>query len=287
MINYNTLENIDIEKLHSTFVEAFSDYEVKLDMSISMLDQHLQKTGYTPKASICASDDDMLVGFLLNSIRQWDEKLTAYDTGTGVIKEYRNKGISSNMFLKALQSLKEMEIKQYLLEVIQSNTPAIQLYEKQGFKVSREFECFNLDKKLFTHKPTYEVEYIDSFTENDWIQLTEFWDFKPSWQNSIDSINTVPDTFTYSIVRINDAIVGYGIIDKKTGVIPQIAVDKKYRGIGIGTSIFAELLLSTQSHNISVVNVDSQCTSMKNFLLELGFKEMVKQYEMVFELSQI
>ncbi|WP_419750668.1 GNAT family N-acetyltransferase [Terrisporobacter petrolearius] len=285
MINYSTLENIDIEKLHSTFVEAFSDYEVKLDMPISQLCQNIQRRGYVPKASICASDNDMLVGFLLNAIRQWDEKLTAYDTGTGVIKEYRNKGISSKMFLNALQSLKEMEVKQYLLEVIQSNTPAIHLYEKQGFKVSREYECFNLDKKLFTYTPTYEVEYINSITENDWIQLTKFWDFKPSWQNSIDSINTVSDTFVYSIVRINDAIVGYGIIDKKTGDIPQIAVDNKYRGRGIGTSIFAQLLLSTQSHNISVVNVDSQCTSLKNFLLELGFKVMLKQYEMVFEIS--
>ena len=285
MINYSTLENIDIEKLHSAFVEAFSNYEVKLDLSISQLSQSLKRRGYAPKASICASDDDMLVGFLLNAIRQWNDKLTAYDTGTGVINEYRNKGISSNLFLNALQSLKEMEVKQYLLEVIKSNTPAINLYKKQGFKVSREFECFNLDKKLFTHTSTYEVEYIDSITENDWIQLTNFWDFKPSWQNSIDSISNVPDTFIYSILRINDAIVGYGIIDKKTGDIPQIAVDKKYRGRGIGTSILAKLLLSTQSHNISVVNVDSQCTSLKEFLLELGFKTMLKQYEMFLELS--
>lgn len=56
--------------------------------------------------------------------------------------------------------------------------------------------------------------------------MTKFWDFKPSWQNSIDSSNAVSDTFIYSIVKVNDDIVGYGIIDKKTGAIPQIAVDK-------------------------------------------------------------
>lgn len=114
--------------------------------------------------------------------------------------------------------------------------------------------------------------------------LVKFWDFKPSWQNSIESINAVSDTFIYSIVSINDIIVGYGIIDKKTGAIPQIAVDKNYRGRGIGTSIFADLLIRTESDNISIVNVDSQCTPMKDLLLNLGFKQILKQYEMVFKL---
>lgn len=284
MINYNTLENVSVDKLHNTFVEAFSDYEVKIDIPILKFQQNLKRIGYVEKASIYASDKDRLVGLLLNGIRQWDGKLTAYDAGTGVIKEYRNKSISSNMFLNTVQLLKEMEVEQCLLEVIQSNVSAVHLYKKQGFEVSREFECFNLDKKLFTYTPKHKVQHIDLIDENDWIELTRFWDFKPSWQNSIDSINALSDTFIYSIVSIDDIIVGYGIIDKKTGVIPQIAVDKKYRGRGIGTSIFADLLIRTESDNISIVNVDSQCISMKDLLLNLGFKQILKQYEMVFKL---
>ncbi|MEG2788349.1 MAG: GNAT family N-acetyltransferase [Romboutsia sp.] len=284
MINYNTLENVSVDKLHNTLVEAFSDYEVKIDIPILKFQQNLKRIGYVEKASIYASDKDRLVGLLLNGIRQWDGKLTAYDAGTGVIKEYRNKSISSNMFLNTVQLLKEMEVEQCLLEVIQSNVSAVHLYKKQGFEVSREFECFNLDKKLFTYTPKHKVQHIDLIDENDWIELTRFWDFKPSWQNSIDSINALSDTFIYSIVSIDDIIVGYGIIDKKTGVIPQIAVDKKYRGRGIGTSIFADLLIRTESDNISIVNVDSQCISMKDLLLNLGFKQILKQYEMVFKL---
>ena len=284
MVNYDTLENVSIEKLHTTFTEAFSDYEVKIDIPILKLQQRLQRTGYLTEASIGASDNDVLVGFLLNSIREWDGKLTAYDTGTGVIKEYRNKGITSTMFVNVLKNLKEMEVKQYLLEVIQSNTSAVHLYKKQGFEVSREFECFNLDKKLFTCAPTHQVQHINEITEIDWIKLMSFWDFKPSWQNSVDSINAVSDEFICSIVSINDEIVGYGIIDKNTGDIPQIAVDKNYRGKGIGSSILADLLKNTESCSLNVVNVDSQCDSMKDFLLNLGFKLMIKQYEMILAL---
>lgn len=284
MVNYDTLENVSIEKLHTTFTEAFSDYEVKIDIPILKLQQRLERTGYLTEASIGASDNDVLVGFLLNSIREWDGKLTAYDTGTGVVKEYRNKGITSSMFLNVLKNLKEMEVQQYLLEVIQSNTSAVHLYKKQGFEVSREFECFNLDKKLFTCAPTHQVQHINEITEIDWIKLMSFWDFKPSWQNSIDSINAVSDEFICSIVSINDEIVGYGIIDKNTGDIPQIAVDKNYRGKGIGSSILADLVKNTESCSLNVVNVDSQCDSMKDFLLNLGFKLMIKQYEMILAL---
>lgn len=285
MINYKTLDNESIEKLHNTFKEAFSDYNIKIDIPFLKFVQRLQRTGYDPKVSIGAYNEEMLVGFLLNSIRKWDGKLTAYDTGTGVINEYRNKGISSNMFLNAIESLKEIKVEQYLLEVIQSNTAAVNLYKKEGFEVSREFDCFNLDKKTFTYKSTHTVQHIDAIDESYWLELMKFWDFKPSWQNSTDSISAVSDTFIYSIVSIDDKIAGYGIIDKITGDIPQIAVDKKYRGRGIGRSIVSDLLMSTESQSISVVNVDSQCNSMKDFLVNLGFKHMVKQYEMVFQLS--
>ena len=40
-----------------------------------------------------------------------------------------------------------------------------------------------------------------------------------------------------------------------------------------------DLLNSTESNNIKVLNVDSQSVSMKNFLINLCFNRNVKQYE--------
>ena len=114
--------------------------------------------------------------------------------------------------------------------------------------------------------------------------MKEFWDFEPSWQNSIDSINAVSDAFIYSVVRFNDSIVGYGVIDKKTGDIPQIAVNKNYRYKGIASSIITGLIKNTDSHNINVINVDGESKSMMNLLLKLGFKYGVSQYEMILKL---
>lgn len=190
------------------------------------------------------------------------------------------------MLLNVGQLFKEMGVEQYLLEVIQSNTSAFQLYKKQGFKILREFECFHLDKNKYNPIKTYKVEHINMINSKDWRELKEFWDFQPSWQNSIDSINAVSDAFIYSIVRLNDSIVGYGVIDKKTGDIPQIAVNKNYRYKGIASSIITDLIKNTDSYNINVINVDGESKSMMNLLLKLGFKYGVSQYEMILKLKK-
>lgn len=284
MFSYDTLESIGIETLHETFLNAFSDYQVKMDLPILKFQYMLQRRGYVAKASIGAFNDETLVGFVLNGVRNWDGKLTAYDTGTGVIETYRKQGITSNMLLNVRQLFKEIGVEQYLLEVIQSNTSALQLYKKQGFKILRDFECFHLDKNKYNPITTYKVENVNMINSNDWRELTEFWDFVPSWQNSIDSINAISDAFIYSIVRLDDNIVGYGVIDKKTGDIPQIAVNKNYRRKGIARSIFADLIKNTESYNINVINVDGESRSMKDFLLKLGFQCGVSQYEMILKL---
>jgi ribosomal protein S18 acetylase RimI-like enzyme len=284
MFNYNTLENTNIEILHKTFLKAFSDYQVKMELPILKFEQMLQRRGYVSEISMGAFKNQELIGFVLNGLRQWNGKPTVYDLGTGVIGEYRKQGITSNMLFNIKRLLKEKTVEQYLLEVIQSNTSAVQLYKKQGFQIIRELECFQLDKNKYNQSATWKVEHVDKINWSDWKELTEFWDFTPSWQNSIDSINAVLGSFIYSIVRVDNIIVGYGVIDKTTGDIPQIAVNKQYRNKGIAKSIVADLLRNTESNRISATNVDGQSKFMKDFLLKIGFEYVINQYEMILEL---
>ncbi|MCT4545286.1 MAG: GNAT family N-acetyltransferase [Vallitalea sp.] len=284
MFTYKTLESTDIEIIHETFISAFSDYQVKIDLPFWKFQQMLQRKGYTSCLSIGAFENEKLVGFVLNGFRNWKGYPTVYDIGTGVIEEYRKQGITSTMLLSIKGLLKEKKVEQYLLEVIQSNTSALQLYKKQGFEITRNFSCFELDKNNYTPIMNYKVEHIDKINSTTCKRFKEFWDFNPSWQNSIDSIYAASDTFVYSIIRSNDNIVGYGIIDKKTGDIPQIAVDKNYRGKGIAKSIVADLLKNTESCKVNVKNVDDECKPMKEILIKLGFEFVVNQYEMILKL---
>ncbi len=93
-----------------------------------------------------------------------------------------------------------------------SNESAVNLYKKQGFEIQRELECFQINKNQYNFINNHKVELANKIDLN---QLARFWDFNPSWQNSIDSVNAILDFFLYSTVRFDDTIVGYGIIDKK------------------------------------------------------------------------
>lgn len=281
MFSYKTLDETNIEMLHKAFADAFSDYQVNLDLPLWKFKQMLQRRGYVSKLSIGAFKNKMLIGFVLNGFRNWNGKPTVYDLGTGVIVEYRRQGVTSNMLLNIKEVLKQKQVEQYLLEVIKSNTSAVQLYKKQGFEIQRELRCFQLDKSKYNPVTTCEVEHVNRI---DWENLKEFWDFKPSWQNSIDSINAVSQEFLYSIVRFDNNVVGYGIIDKRTGDIPQIAVNRHYRYKGIAKSIITDLIGNTESHKISVLNVDKESKSIKDFLLKLGFEYSVDQYEMLLKI---
>lgn len=281
MITLKLLNTVDIETIHEAFVDAFSDYQVKMNLPLSVLSRMLQRRGYRPEFSIGAFDDDRLVGFILNGIRDWNGKLTAYDTGTGVIPDYRRKGITTKMFSEIKNVLVENNIEQYLLEVLKPNESAIQLYLKQGFEIQREFLCLILNKDDINFKPGVKVDTVDRI---EWDKVKEFWDFESSWQNSIESIETMPDAFRYYVVNLDEAIVGYGIVDKVSGDIPQIAVKKEYRNRGIGTSIMAEMAKGTESGKLSILNVDSKEKPMEDFLLKLGFTHHVGQYEMLLSL---
>lgn len=118
MFEYRSLENVGIEQIYNTFIKAFSDYQVKVYDSLDNFIHRLNSEGYNGKASIGSFENGKLVGFMLNGIRKWNGQITAYDMGTGIIKQYRNKGLTTNMFSKVKSNLIDMGVNQYLLEVI-------------------------------------------------------------------------------------------------------------------------------------------------------------------------
>lgn len=282
MIVYKTLEGTSIDELYSTFIEAFYDYEVKMELKVSKFENMLKKNGYIAKASIGAFEKGRLVGFSLTAVRNFEGMLSAYDIATGIIKEYRNKGIASKMFTMLKDKLKSFGVKKYQLEVIQDNIAAVKTYKKQGFIISRKLNCYNFNKRDL--KSNVIIGHKNSFTDYEWRQISEFWDFSPTWQNSIESIKNSDNKHIYGIIKVGNNIVGYGIIDTKTGDIQQIAVNKKYRGRGYGKIIVSNLIKWAKSRIITILNIDSEDYLMKGFLKHLGFTDYVKQYEMILKL---
>lgn len=80
--------NTGIDIVHKAFLDAFSEYEVKIDMPIEKLNEMLLTRDYDPSLSIGCFDGDRLIGFVLTGYRSINNKKCCYDVATGVVQEY-------------------------------------------------------------------------------------------------------------------------------------------------------------------------------------------------------
>jgi len=278
-----SLKEISFDKTFEAFSEAFIDYDVQVNKV--ELQSMLHRRGFVPELSFGAFKDDKLIAFTFNGIGSFNGIKTAYDTGTGTIKEYRGQGYASKIFLHSLPFLKDAGVSQYLLEVLQHNTKAVSIYKKLGFEVSRDFNYFlekkeNISSCSKITNPAYQIKQINlSQTE----LLSNFWDFNPSWQNSFEAISRKPEDFKMIGVFNGQKLLGYCILEPNSGDITQIAVDKSYRRGGIGTLLIKEILKFNLHNSVKIVNTEADCESITGFLesnlIPLGGKqfEMIKQ----------
>lgn len=287
MYLFKTLENTDKKIIYKSFMEAFSDYSVNLFLPYEDFEKMLVGKGFNPDISIGLFYEENLIGFILNGKREWLGKNTAYDMGTTLLPAYRNCDFSKKMVVKMIGILKEKGIEQYLLEVIQNNTRAFELYKSQGFQISRDFSVFQLKDNLdiSCKSSQYTVETISNIDDNLWEEFKNFWEILPSWQNSIDSVKAINEVFAYVVAKDKGKIIGYGIIEKKSGKIPQLAVKQNYRSQNVGRNILCELIKNTDSKLIKFINIDRKYKNMVRFLENLGFTISSLQYEMILDIK--
>jgi len=277
-----SLGNTSFDELFEADEQAFADYEVQLDKE--ELRNMLERRGFDSGLSFAAFDNGRIVSFTCNGIGYFNGVPTAYDTGTGTIKEYRRKGLATQIFEYSIPYLKEEGIQQYLLEVLQHNTGAVSVYSKLGFEETNEFNYFKKEKEgikndIKTTDIACEIKFIelDEFKE----VIPDFWDFVPSWQNSFESIKRAQEDFIYLGVFSEGKLIGYGVFEPASGDVTQIAVDKQFRRKGIGSLLFRRMLESNEHGSVKIINTDISCNSIVGFLQSKNIEISGKQFEMI------
>jgi len=276
-----SLRKTDFNTIFKAFNQAFADYEMQLNEG--QLQSMLKRRGFNPDLSFAAFDNDEIVAFTLNGIGSFDEIPTAYDTGTGTLKEYRGQGLATQIFEYSIPYLKEANIKQYLLEVLQHNAKAISVYKNLGFETTREFNYFiQKSKEVSSQLKSSDILYlINQIDIEKYDFIPSFWDFHPSWQNSFESIKRANEDFVSLGIFDNKKLVGYCIFEPTSGDVTQIAVDKQYRRKGIGSLLLREILKLNKNDNIRIINTDIFCDSITNFLKVKNIEITGKQFEMI------
>ncbi len=191
-----SLEGMSFDDLFEAWQLCFIDYGLNLTKeSLSVM---LNRRGFTQAISYGGFCDEKLISLTFNCVGQYNGVLTAYDTSTATSVEFRRKGLAKQIFETFFPVLQQNGVKQYVLECLIKNSAAVALYTKLGFTILRELITFKQPEddvvsaltKLNKQLPKgIEIREIDGLPENSAL-LQEMWDFSPSWQNSIESVQS-------------------------------------------------------------------------------------------------
>jgi ribosomal protein S18 acetylase RimI-like enzyme len=278
---FRSLANTGFDELYACHIEAFKDYPFQ--WSSEALQKTIHRRGYDASLSFGAFHNDKLVAFTWNGTGNFNGMKTAYDTGTGTIQEHRGQGLASRIFEYSIPFLKEAGIQQYILEVLEENEKAFSVYRKQGFGISRKFDCFRTNSSEWD-LPAHEVKEDVTLREiglSYQPQMEALIDFPLSWQNGFGALQRNPGDFVILGAFKNDDMVGYGITEPGSGDISQLAVAKNNRRKGIGSFILGELKKLNKADIVKVINIESTQTGIIGFVTKNGIPKIVSQFEMI------
>ncbi len=281
-LRYKTLQSVPVNALFNCFTKAFADYQVPVNMDLERFETMNIMRGFDPAVSIGAFDGDKLAGFVLSGTGDWKGESAAYDMGTGTLPAYRGCGVGTLMIAALEKELRQHPHRLYLLEVLKENAPAVALYKKSGFTITRGLLCFQNQEGLSVIPAAASSVEIKSIPPLSREECANFQDWEPSWQNSGQALARCLKPLVWLGAFLDGALAGYGVISATGGLIFQLAVQKSCRRKGLGRALLRAMAQTrpAEKPELKILNIDESDLASVAFFKANGFCELVAQYEM-------
>ena len=286
MIEIKPLAGVPIEAITDAFNAAFFDHELTFTATPAYLRERFAASGVRYDLSYGAYDGNRLVGFMINCADDYGGMSAAFDAATGIIPEYRGRGLIYQIANAVMAELTENDIRKYALEVLQTDERAIHIYEKLGLKITRNFFSYTGTPKLRDDaKHGVMVVPIADFKN----ELAEFpCDRLPSWENSDAAIfrNAANVEAAYISEKsvgedggaARGAIAAYAVFHRTKGLIHQLQVQPEYRRKGLATTLVKYVW--EHSGKVTVNNIDQDDEIAAAFWSASGLRLYARQYMM-------
>lgn len=265
------LNNTEFESIMDCFFKAFDNYLVKLPTDHTYYRKRWEIAQVDYLLSYGMFEEDKLMGFILNGIDERAGEKIAFNTGTGVIPEYRGQKMVKAIYDQAIPDFKANGISKCVLEVITDNEIALKTYTGIGFEISRNYRCYEGSITDTLENRPVEVKEV-SFDEMKWDSLPN--QHLYSWDNHKNTLKN--GEFHYYLVEQGSDLSAYFVINKDKNYIAQCDVlkasDDNWK------NLFSAIKSVTS--NFKLNNVDETLIEKNEQLLKYGLKHTVDQYEM-------
>ena len=275
-----SLSHTKFADIVESFNEAFADYSVKMPESTDFWEKRWRAARVDYNLSYGMFEEEKIVGFIINGIDFKKKKLTAFNSGTGVIAKYRGRRIVKQLYDFAIPKLIEKGVEICALEVISTNNKAIKAYQSVGFKITKTLKCFSgtLNVNDFENISTLKIP----IKKINWVKLPnqEFysWDFQKS------GIEILKDKFAYFDVFENKKKIGYFILNPKSGTIAQF-------DLAVENSEHNWLKLFSAIKNIAPIikinNIDDRQHTKIIVAEKVGLANTIDQFEMEYFIKPV
>ena len=272
------LSNIAFDELLNCFFNAFENYYVKMPTDRDYYKERWKAAKVDFNFSYGMFDKGKLVGFIIHAIDKREETLMAFNTGTGVLPEYRGKRIIHSIYKYAIKDLEQNGIMKIKLEVITENTIAIRTYKAIGFEICKNFKCFHgaILPKILEQVKIKEIESNDVRWEE--IPNQELY----SWDNQKESLlNGIYNYF--QVLNTNNEPESFFIIKSDSGYLAQLDL-LNTKGTDSWERLFSAI--KQISTTIKINNVDDRLKEKINQLMSIGLDNKINQYEMELKIKR-
>ena len=265
MYRFQELQDISLQQLAECFNLAFSDYEQPICFTQESLKYYLTASAVDLSLSFGAFCGQQMVGFILNASGEYHDQSVVFDAGTGVIPEHRGKRVFSALFDYTAAQLHHRGVKKYYLEVLQSNEHALSIYQKKGFSIQRGYSVLTASGADGDNDLSVAICPYQTFAPFETAHLVD-----PSFEHTSHNLGKHPEL--YEVRALSGR--AYCIYAKRNGAIVQM----HYNDLDALQEVMRDLTCRYPS--AMAKNVDYNCPDVIAMLKEIGFREILKQYEM-------
>ncbi|GGI55961.1 GNAT family N-acetyltransferase [Winogradskyella haliclonae] len=260
----------DFTVIMECFLSAFENYFVKMPTDYDFYRERWNASGVRYDMSYGMFDSDKLVGFIIHAVDERQGYLTAYNSGTGVLPEYRGQRIVKSIYDYAMLELIKSGVAKCQLEVITENVKAIKSYEGIGFEIYKHYRCFKGEISS-NSKDDFELKKV-LHHEMNWDAFSNQNVY--SWDNQKESL--IKGNYDYYEVHAKNILQSYFIMNSKSGYIAQFEILED--SVSQWQNLFSAIY--SINSNIRINNVDDRLVRKVEALELEGLQNSVNQYEM-------
>ncbi|MDR9855138.1 GNAT family N-acetyltransferase [Paenibacillus sp. VCA1] len=275
--------------------EGFKGYAFDMTLGVDAFIKRIPENQLSLDASVAICDQGKPVGFVMSGFRTVDGRLTAWNGGTGIIPEYRGKGIGKQLIAGALDVYREKGAEVALLEALSENEPAIKLYAKMGYRWIGDLRFYEQKEGLQTDVLAGDAAEAYRFRLGLPQDIQRFklpvgdMPWQTHWENIVNGESVIA-------TDANGDVAGYALFKRIMGADGELQSTILYqcRAVKASGEEAAGLLKALLSHVYApldhnvvrrAINLPLSETTLVRIMEDAGFKTTVNQVHMKLELT--